>query len=409
MAQHGGLLPQTFNGKLGSGKSRLGPYAKGWVHSACICLVGLLLLRAFGASWRTHSAAPSATESDAVARRGLQDAPAVEPVLVSYSYYEKDHIQRSNMEFFMAVGMGMFSQLPAPAATDFVIVISGGKCTPCKALMPMLKPVPDAALLPTVTAAWTKADGGLTILHRKQNEGMDIAAHNITLDWVADAGARAKYKHFIFLNSSVRGPFVPNYLPRGWQWTQAFTARLSETVKLVASSLVCLPAVDAGGAGPKAESWAFGTDIEGLRILVDAGVFGVRACKLCNDGIVVQGEYGLTNVLMSHGYNIATLMARYAPGTDWRDDKHWSCNDCVHPSRSGTYDDITMHPFETVFVKSSWHVGEPFTSHYTKWFMGHALGQDNTAGQFNERLYRYGVSLKAQEPREAESFYRIQI
>ena len=27
----------------------------------------------------------------------------------------------------------------------------------------------------------------------------------------------------------------------------------------------------------------------------------------------VLGEYGLTNVLMSHGYNIATLMARYRP------------------------------------------------------------------------------------------------
>lgn len=34
--------------------------------------------------------------------------------------------------------------------------------------------------------------------------------------------------------------------------------------------------------------------------------------------------------------------------------------------------------------------------------------QDNTAGQFNERLYRYGVSLKAQEPRDAESCYRVQ-
>jgi len=36
-----------------------------------------------------------------------------------------------------------------------------------------------------------------------------------------------------------------------------------------------------------------------------------------NDGICnaeqVLGEYGLTNVLMSHGYNIATLMARYRP------------------------------------------------------------------------------------------------
>ena len=27
----------------------------------------------------------------------------------------------------------------------------------------------------------------------------------------------------------------------------------------------------------------------------------------------VLGEYGLTNVLMSHGYNVATLMARYRP------------------------------------------------------------------------------------------------
>ena len=42
-------------------------------------------------------------------------------------------------------------------------------------------------------------------------------------------------------------------------------------------------------------------------------MFGVRACKLCDDGVVVLGEYGLSNVLLSHGYNIATLMARYAP------------------------------------------------------------------------------------------------
>ena len=41
----------------------------------------------------------------------------------------------------------------------------------------------------------------------------------------------------------------------------------SGAAQLVASSLVCLPAVDAGGAGPKAESWAFATDAEGLRIL----------------------------------------------------------------------------------------------------------------------------------------------
>ena len=33
--------------------------------------------------------------------------------------------------------------------------------------------------------------------------------------------------------------------------------------------------------------------------------------------------------------------------------------------------------------------------------------QDNTAGIFNERLYRYGVSSEAQMPRDYEKCYRI--
>ena len=57
---------------------------------------------------------------------------------------------------------------------------------------------------------------------------------------------------------------------------------------MVASSLVCLPPEDAGGAGPKVESWAFGTDREGLEVLARNRVFGVRACKLCDDGVVVR-------------------------------------------------------------------------------------------------------------------------
>ena len=58
--------------------------------------------------------------------------------------------------------------------------------------------------------------------------------------------------------------------------------------QVVASSLVCLPPEDAGGAGPKVESWAFGTDSEGLDVLARNRVFGVRTCKLCDDGVVVR-------------------------------------------------------------------------------------------------------------------------
>ena len=37
-------------------------------------------------------------------------------------------------------------------------------------------------------------------------------------------------------------------------------------MQAVSSSIVCLPPVDAGGYGAKAESWAFGTDFEGLQV-----------------------------------------------------------------------------------------------------------------------------------------------
>ena len=60
-------------------------------------------------------------------------------------------------------------------------------------------------------------------------------------------------------------------------------------------------------------------------------------------------------------------MCRYPVGIEWSEERHWRCNNNAHPSRHGTYDGITMHPFETVFVKASWHVGEPHLSHYTRY------------------------------------------
>ncbi len=43
-----------------------------------------------------------------------------------------------------------------------------------------------------------------------------------------------------------------------------------------------------GGFGPKLESWAFGVDQDGLEALLREGVFQLRTCKLCDDGVVVK-------------------------------------------------------------------------------------------------------------------------
>ena len=126
-----------------------------------------------------------------------------------------------------------------------------------------------------------------------------------------------------------------------------------------------------------------------LRLLTTAGLFHLRNCKLCDDGVVVQGEYGLTKTLFGHNMSIAiaTLMSMYHQDTDWMDEKNWHCNNSAHPSRHGSYDSITVHPFEGRFLKASWHVGEPHTAQYSKWLLAQAQGHDNTSGTFDEGMH----------------------
>ena len=347
-------------------------------------------------SWRAPPVMPK------VARSLLSD----DLILTSYSYFEKDSIQLANFQFFISVGMGVSSTYRSPSNTHFVVIVNGPQCTPCKSLShAVVDDEAAAAVLPTTSAAWS--GNGLLMLQRIENEGMDFAAHNVTIEYLRKKNQYKRYKYFIFLNSSIRGPFYPSYMPEGWQWTMAYTQRFKRDVKLVSSSIVCLPKVDAGGYGPKVESWAFAIDQEALDLVTAAGVFHLRTCKLCDDGVVVMGEYGLSNILLSKNFNIATLMSRYNPDTDWREERHWHCNSNVHPSRHGTYDSISMHPFETVFLKASWHVGEPHLARYTSWFLGLAAGSDNTGGTFNEPLYRYAITLEAQDPNNAADCFKV--
>ena len=60
------------------------------------------------------------------------------------------------------------------------------------------------------------------------------------------------------------------------------------------------------------ESWAFAVDSQGLELLVMKGVFLLRTCKLCSgqDGIIVAGEYAMSNAILEAGFNLATLLAR---------------------------------------------------------------------------------------------------
>eukprot|EP00892_Ulva_mutabilis_P003939 jgi/Ulvmu1/1917/UM012_0077.1 len=314
-------------------------------------------------------------------------------IFVSYSYFEKDGIQKANFDFFILSAMGIHSVAGQDMQADYFIVVNGDVCTPCKAFDQLLSPQSPS---PMEGIAWVRRAPGVTMLKRIENEGMDFAAHNTTMTYAMDVLQTfwTKYRYFLFLNSSIKGPFTPKYYP--FHWSEPYLSRINANTKAIGSSIVCLPEVDAGGPGPKLESWAFAIDAEGLKVVLARGVFHLHLCKLCDDGVVVMGEYGITTALFEAGYTIDTLMAKYG-NVDWHDRANWNCNDQVHPSRHGTYDGISMNPYEVVFLKASWHVGEPFADKYATWQTRILRGQRSTSGAFDEPMYRFAVQPEAQE------------
>ena len=96
----------------------------------------------------------------------------------------RPRLQRDNFDFFVTLGMGLDNRFGGPAGVDFVVVVNGKVCRPCARLYPLLQEAPP--LLPSLSTVY--AGEGLSVLKRVENEGMDFAAHNITLTWLAAQG-----------------------------------------------------------------------------------------------------------------------------------------------------------------------------------------------------------------------------
>ncbi|GAB4813085.1 hypothetical protein N2152v2_000131 [Parachlorella kessleri] len=177
-----------------------------------------------------------------------------------------------------------------------------------------------------------------------ENKCFDIG----TVGWVLESHVdRRKYSYFVWLNSSVRGPFLPAYLAGKMHWTEPFLGKLSSSVKLVG------PTINCGGAYgrppvPHVQSYVAATDRLGLQILLDTG--SVFRCWENMMDTVLNSEIGATQALVEAGYTFDCLMLRYQ-GLDWRDPSVAVCNGGANPLQPGFNDGITVDPLEIMFIK----------------------------------------------------------
>jgi len=129
---------------------------------------------------------------------GEISVPAKDRPLILYAYSETDSA-RTNLKFFIAHGLH--------DAADFIFIVNGKSN--------------DTSLIPRA--------GNIRVVERK-NECYDLGAY---AEILTKKDLYKKYKKFIMLNASIRGPFMPYWAESCW--SDRYLNKITDEVK------VCFP------------------------------------------------------------------------------------------------------------------------------------------------------------------------
>ena len=255
---------------------------------------------------------------------------SINKIAALYHYCEVDNIYRDNFLHFL-----VFAYLPS---VDFYIIISG-----------------DARLdLPKVDNLYY------------------FYAENINLDYggyaqILSSGAVDvnKYEKFIFVNSSVRGPYLPAYCSQSW--ISPFLDPLEDkSIGLVGSSINILPLdddvtlnyakrhqVEVKKPLSHVQTTIFSMRGRTLKFLQDMNFFSNNE-KMEKSEVIQIYEIALSQTILKQGLNIKCLLPEYN-SIDYRLE-HYDINpesDRGDPLLYKKYFGRTVHPYEAIYVKTN--------------------------------------------------------
>ncbi|KFY38290.1 hypothetical protein V495_06660 [Pseudogymnoascus sp. VKM F-4514 (FW-929)] len=228
--------------------------------------------------------------------------------LITYAYYESA-FARANLKFFVDHALH--------DAADFIFILNG-ETDADKTIIFKDQEIPEDLrdIIP-------KRDKKNIFVKKRPNTCFDLGAHNEVLNsvlggegWIGKDGPikepkgmvsagdnmllRNKYKRYILMNASIRGPFVPRWSTQCW--SDSYLNRLTDKIKLVGMSYNC----HAGEGHIQSMIWA--TDSIGLQhILTKAGI---GECFEAMAGAMLA-EVRTTQVLRDLGYEVDTFMSVY--------------------------------------------------------------------------------------------------
>jgi hypothetical protein len=245
---------------------------------------------------------------------------------VTYHYFEANALYRENFLHFLTFG----TQVDA----DIFCVISGDYTVK----LPKLS---------NVTYLFTI------------NHNYDYGAFAFALEKTIDTKA---YAHYIFINTTVRGPYLPPY--SDMQWIEAFIKPLGPSVGLVGTSINILPQENSksmqfkeqyGGKPPYShvQTMAYALSKKSLQFLIQKKFFDTTL-QLNRSDLILRYEIYLSYLIIQNGWDIKCLLPEYNE-LDYKK----SNSDTNVSSRNGeacyeeAYMGRSMHPYEVVFIKAN--------------------------------------------------------
>lgn len=141
-----------------------------------------------------------------------------------------------------------------------------------------------------------------TIIYR-HNVGYDFGGWS---DALLSGDLYKQYTYFLFVNSSVMGPFLPNGF-KG-KWTDVYINGLQGDVKLFGSTINTM-----GEPRTKAhvQSYIFCMDIGTLEYLIDSKIFSATQYTKTMAETIFQKEILMSRKIIDNQWNIGSLMSHY--------------------------------------------------------------------------------------------------
>jgi hypothetical protein len=244
-------------------------------------------------------------------------------ILILYCYYEKNDIYKTNLELFLK--FGLYDEC------DYLFIINDN----------LSVKIPE--------------QNNIKVMFRK-NEDYDFGAYNHALTTI-DTN---KYSYYFFINTSVRGPFVPIYT--NLKWYQPFINLLKNDVKLVGTTINILN-TNSNESNTfynitkftrpytHVQTQMFAMDKECLNFLISKKLFENNNYNNYVEFIAIK-EILMSQLVLKNNWNISCIIPEYQ-NIDYRllkNDINFSSVNGDPNFTNGCFG-RTIHPYESIFIK----------------------------------------------------------